>query len=114
METYSFSSSSDTHNGGGWYTDRIPASDTHYIISMNASDVGLTAPEGLSIIKIGATSGSKRAELGDRNYNTRVQENQDIYVSEKLYLPENEWDPITQYSTLIFQHKTLVLTPTLS
>ncbi|QNI62850.1 heparin lyase I family protein [Synechococcus sp. TAK9802] len=106
METYSLSSSSRNHAGGGWFDDGYRADDDiHYIKSLEAINIGLTAQEGSNVIKIGATSGSKRAELGARNYNTRVQENQDIYISEKIYLPSAEWDPVTQYSTLIFQHK---------
>ena len=105
METYSFSNSSRTHNGDGWYEDRILASDTHSISSVGAAEVGLSAIEGGSIIRIAATDGSKRAELGNRNWNTRLQENQDLYFAESLYLPKEEWDVVTQYSTLIFQHK---------
>ena len=105
METYSFSNSSSTHNGDGWYEGRIPASDTHSITSVGAAEVGLSAIEGDSIIRIAATEESKRAELGNRNWNTRVQENQDLYISEKIYLPKEEWDVVTQYSTIIFQHK---------
>lgn len=105
METYSFSNSSRTHYGDGWYEDRILASDTHSITSIDASAVGLYAIEGDSIIRIAATDGSKRAELGNRNWNTRLQENQDLYFAESLYLPKEEWDVVTQYSTLIFQHK---------
>ena len=105
METYSFARSSATHGGGGWYDDGYRASDTHSIKSTPASDAGLLTQEGSNILKIAATSDSKRAELGNRNWNTRVQENQDIYVSEKIYLPKTEWDPVTKYSTIIFQHK---------
>ncbi len=105
METYSFSNSSRTHNGDGWYEDRILASDTHSITSVGAAEVGLSAIEGDSIIRIAATDGSKRSELGNRNWNTRLQENHDLYFAESLYLPKEEWDVVTQYSTLIFQHK---------
>ena len=105
METYSFSNSSRTHNGGGWYDDGYRASATHSITSETASELGLKASEGSRILKVAATASSKRAELGNRNWNTRVQENQDVYVSEKIYFPKDEWDPVTQYSTLIFQHK---------
>ena len=105
MATYSFSSSSSTHGGGGWYEDGYRASNTHSITSVNASDQGISAQEGTNILKFAATSDSKRVEWGNRNYNTRVQENQDVYVSQKIYLPSDEWDPITQYSTIIFQHK---------
>lgn len=105
METYSFSNSSRTHNGDGWYEGRILASDTHSITSVGAAETGLSAIEGDRIIRIAATEGSKRAELGNRNWNTRVQENQDLYISEKIYLPKEEWGVVTQYSTLIFQHK---------
>ena len=105
METYSFSNSSSTHNGDGWYEGRILASDTHSITSVGAAETGLSAIEGDRIIQIAATEGSKRAELGNRNFNTRVQENQDLYISEKIYLPKEEWDVVTQYSTIIFQHK---------
>ena len=105
METYSFSNSSATHGGGGWYEDGYQASDTHSIRSTTASELGLSTDEGSKILKIAGTSDSKRAELGNRNWNTRVQENQDIYVSEMIYLPKEEWDPVTKYSTIIFQHK---------
>ena len=105
MATYSFASSSRTHGGNGWYEDGYRASETHSITSINASDQGLPTQEGTNILKIAATSDSKRVELGNRNFNTRVQENQDVYVSQKVYLPSSEWDSVTQYSTLIFQHK---------
>ena len=105
METYSFSNSSATHGGGGWYEDGYQASDTHSIRSTTASELGLSTDEGSKILKIAATSGSKRAELGNRNWNTRIQEDQDAYISEKIYLPKEEWDPVTKYSTIIFQHK---------
>ena len=105
MATYSFSSSSSTHGGGGWYEDGYRASDTHSITSVNVSDQGIHALEGKNILKFAANSDSKRVEWGNRNYNTRVQENQDVYVFQKIYLPSDKWDPITQYSTIIFQHK---------
>ena len=105
MATYSFASSSRTHGGNGWYEDGYRASETHSITSINASDQGMPAQEGTNILKMAATSNSKRVEWGNRNFNTRVQENQNVYVSQKIYLPSSEWDPVTQYSTLIFQHK---------
>ena len=105
MATYSFASSSKTHGGNGWYEDGYRASETHSISSIKASDQGLPTQEGKYILKMAATSDSKRVEWGNRNFNTRVQENQNVYVSQKIYLPSSEWDPITEYSTLIFQHK---------
>ena len=41
---------------------------------MTANDPSLLTQEGPNIIKIAATSGSKRAELGNHNFNTRMQE----------------------------------------
>ena len=105
MATYSFASDSRTHGGNGWYEDGYRASETHSITSINASDQGLPTQEGTNILKIAATSDSKRVEWGNRNFNTRVQENQNVYVAQKIYLPSSEWDPVTQYSTLTFQHK---------
>ncbi|MCH1499753.1 MAG: heparin lyase I family protein, partial [Akkermansiaceae bacterium] len=105
MATYSFASSSRTHGGNGWYEDGYRASETHSITSINASDQGLPTQEGINILKIAATSDSKRVEWGNRNFNTRVQENQNVYVSQKIYLPSSEWDEVTQYSTIIYQHK---------
>ena len=105
LETYSKGSSSATHSGKGWWDSGYRASSTHSITGEIASKHGLTAQEGSNIIKIAATSNSKRAELGNRNWNTRVEENQDAFISEKIYLPKEEWDPVTEYSTIIFQHK---------
>lgn len=105
FETYSFTDSSRTHDGSGWFKGGYRASATHSITSVNAEEVGVPSLEGSNILKVKATSGSKRAELGNRNYNTRFQENQNAYIAAKIYLPKEEWDPVTQYSTIIFQHK---------
>ena len=103
-ETYSFDGSSRTHDGSG-YEGRYRASETHSITSVRADEVGITTREGEHVLQFFGGTESKRVELGNRNWNTRVQHNQGVYVSASLYLPNEEWDPITQYSTIIFQHK---------
>ena len=84
MATYSFAPDSRTHGGNGWYEDGYRSSETHSITSVKASDQGLPTQEGTNILKMAATSDSKRVEWGNRNFNTRVQENQNVYVSQNL------------------------------
>jgi hypothetical protein len=93
FETYSFADSSRTHDGSGWFEGGYRASNTHSITSVRAEEVGVPSLERSNILKVSATSGSKRAELGNRNYNTRFQENQNAYIAAKIYLPKEEWDP---------------------
>lgn len=114
-ETYSYNDNSVTHETVDGVQQRFQASDIHSITSVLATDHGLEAREGDYVLRFHGDSSSygssaeksytKRVELGSRDWNTRLQEDVPLYFSASIYLPKTEWDPVTAYSTIIFQHK---------
>lgn len=111
-ETFSYNSSSSNQDSqGNLYTD----SDVHSIDAVLAAEEGITAHDGDYIIKIRADSTnygsdepesySKRAELGNRNWPTRIQEDSEVFFSASLYFPSDYWDAVTQYSIIVLQAK---------
>ena len=80
-----------------------------------AADEGITAHDGDYVIKIRADSTnygsdepesySKRAELGNRNWPTRIKEDSEVFFSTSLYFPSDYWDAVTRYSIIVLQAK---------
>ncbi len=77
--------------------------DRHSIKTVHQDDVGVTAREGEHLIEFSAKEISNRTELGTGDTHHWFYEGEDIYFAYSLYLPKEEWDPITKYSTIITQ-----------
>ena len=77
--------------------------DCHSIKTVHQDDVGVTAREGEHLIEFSAKEISNRTELGTGDTHHWFFEGEDIYFAYSLYLPKEEWDPITKYSTIITQ-----------
>lgn len=111
-ETFSYNNDSSNQDpDGNLYTD----SDIHSIEAVLAADEGITAHDGDYVIKIRADSTnygsdepesySKRAELGNRNWPTRIKEDSEVFFSTSLYFPSDYWDAVTRYSIIVLQAK---------
>ncbi|MEK9801519.1 MAG: heparin lyase I family protein, partial [Alphaproteobacteria bacterium] len=50
----------------------------------------------------------KRSELGNRDWNTRIRQDSEVFYSASIYFPSEYWDQKTKYSTIIMQHKQYV------
>ena len=111
-ETYSYNNdSSNQDSDGNLYTD----SDIHNINAVRATDENIPARDGDYIIKIladgrnygssTAQSYSKRAELGNRNWPTRIQEDAEVFFSTSIYFPSAYWDDVSDYSIIVLQAK---------
>ena len=109
IESYSFNGNSSVENGGVKYS----ASEFHNITSVEASSLGIEAREGDHVIKIfadGRNSGtsadySYRSELDHSDWDTKFVSGEDYYFSGSFFLQSQEWDAVTQYSTVITQFK---------
>ena len=111
-ETYSYNTSSNNKDAdGNLYTD----SDVHSITSVLAASEGIPQRDGNRVIKILADgsefgsstpqSYSKRSELGNRNWPTRIRENSEVYFSTSVYFPSEHWDTTSRYSIIVLQAK---------
>ena len=77
--------------------------DRHSIKTVHQDDVGVAAREGEHLIEFSAKEISNRTELGTGDTHHWFYEGEDVYFSYSLYLPKEEWDPVTKYSTIITQ-----------
>ena len=79
------------------------SSERHSIKTVHQDDVGIVAREGEHLIEFDAKEISNRTELGTGDPHHWFYEGEDIYFGFSIYLPKEEWDPVTQYSTIITQ-----------
>ncbi|MEL0215191.1 MAG: heparin lyase I family protein, partial [Burkholderiaceae bacterium] len=114
-ETYSYNKDSRNQDSSG---ELFKDSEIHSIEPVLASDAGIESGDGVYVIKIRADSReygskkaqsySKRSELGNRDWNTRIRQDSEVFYSASIYFPSEYWDQKTKYSTIIMQHKQYV------
>lgn len=114
-ETYSYNDNSVTHEKVNGVETRFTASAVHSVTSALATDYGISAREGDYILRFHGDSSNygsstdksftKRVEIGNRDWNTRSFPDEAMFVSASILLPKAEWDPVTLYSTILFQQK---------
>jgi len=105
VESYSINGSSSVEQN----SVPITASNLHNITSVNAT----WAREGDSVIRFygdGSEYGtsndwSYRVELANSDWSTKFTNGEETYYSSSFYAPSEEWDPVTDYSTVITQYK---------
>jgi len=114
-ETYSYNNnSSNKDENGNMLTD----SEIHSIKPVLGSSVGISPVEGDYIIRVHADSRnygssepksySKRSELGNRDWNTRIRKDSEVFYSTHFYLPSEYWNNETKYSIIFMQQKQYV------
>ena len=111
-ETYSLNYDSDNKDSNG---DYLTDSDIHNIGSALATDYGIQARSGGYVARLYADgrnyddpdSGdwSKRSELGNRNWQTRIRQDEEAFYSTSMYFPSTYWDEVTRYSIIVLQNK---------
>ena len=114
-ETYSYNNDSSNKDENG---EMLTDSDIHSISPILGDSIGVSPIEGEYIIRIHAdgsnygsdepNSFSKRAELGNRDWNNRIRKGSEVFYSTYFYLPSDYWDNVTKYSIVFFQHKQYV------
>ncbi|MGA0305968.1 MAG: thrombospondin type 3 repeat-containing protein, partial [bacterium] len=111
-ETFSYDMDSSNHYKNG---DKFKDSKIHSIEPVLASEAGIESGDGAYVIKIRADgrkfgskkkwSFSKRSELGNRDWNTRIRSDSEVFYSASIYFPSEYWDQKAKYSIIIMQHK---------
>ena len=111
-ETFSFNNNSSNQDENG---DLFTDSDIHSIEPVLGNSLGIQPIDGEYIIRLHANSNnygssepqsySKRSELGNRDWNTRIRQDSEVFYSTYFYLPSEYWDNVTQYSIIFMQQK---------